>query len=176
MNKNNNSTLYKHYFDVEERRVRVCSWDNDDGARPNIPQSMMGTLMVDGGQKCRYVMYLTEENPQLYLDALIQKQQSKLKDYEDKVQVERDYLNVLIMASADYGYRDGEEYECSHCGKTFTFDEDTCEVYEGKAICGECYTNYYGFCNVCGVLHKYEDMNEEIICSACQKGGASSVC
>lgn len=176
MAKNKKLTLYKHYFDVEERKVRVCSWGDNNWARPYIPQSMIGTLMVDGGQKCIYVMYLEEENPQLYLDALIQRQQSKLKEYEDKAQVQRDYLNVLKMASADYGYRNGEEYECSHCGKTFAFDNDICSVYMGKPVCPDCSENHYGNCNGCGESFKFSEMNGDYLCKDCQKGGDSNGC
>lgn len=176
MAKNENLTLYKHYFDVEEKKVRVCSWSPNDGPRPNIPQSMMGTLMFDGGQKCRYVMYLTEENPQFYIETLLQKQQSKLKEYENRVQVERDYLNVLKMASADYRYRNGDKCECSHCGKPFVFDEFACAVYMGKPVCSDCSETYYGNCYGCGESFKFSEMNGDYLCKECQKGGDLNVC
>lgn len=65
----------------------------------------------------------------------------------------------------------GEEFVenaiCCHCGKTHYWDEETCEVYRNKFICSECYENHYGYCNECGELNKYTDMNEDIVCIGC---------
>lgn len=68
----------------------------------------------------------------------------------------------------------GKEIEpnavCCHCEKSFVWDEETGEIYQGKFVCPECYQHYYGNCNVCGELHKYEDMNDDIVCERCANG------
>ena len=61
----------------------------------------------------------------------------------------------------------GEEIICAHCGKKASWDDDTGEIYNGEFICAECYQVYYGFCDVCGKLHKYTDM-DEVVCEDCQ--------
>lgn len=66
------------------------------------------------------------------------------------------------------GVRENEVI-CSHCGKTFSFDEETCEIYRGKFICADCFQTYYGYCNECGKLHLYSDMNDDIVCKECEK-------
>ena len=67
----------------------------------------------------------------------------------------------------------GEEFvehaRCCHCGKVFPWDENVDEVYRGKFLCFDCFDMYYGFCNECGELNKYEDMNEDIVCKGCTK-------
>ena len=66
----------------------------------------------------------------------------------------------------------GQEYVenaiCCHCGKTHFWHEQVCEVYRGKFLCEDCYNKYYGFCNNCGELNKYIDMNENIVCKGCE--------
>lgn len=68
-------------------------------------------------------------------------------------------------------YYNGEDFvenaTCGHCGKQHDWDEETGEIYENKFICPDCYDNYYGYCNECGKLHKYKDMNDDIICKDC---------
>lgn len=56
---------------------------------------------------------------------------------------------------------------CGCCGNTHDWEDYSCEVYEGKFICSECYQNLFGFCNECDNLYRYEDMNEDIICKSC---------
>lgn len=84
----------------------------------------------------------------------------KLKiEYEDQ---ERSYrIDEWEMVSY------GEEIICSNCGKKTGWDDETGEIYNGEFICAECYQVEYGFCDVCGKLHKYEDMIE-VVCEDCQ--------
>lgn len=74
------------------------------------------------------------------------------------------------MANKEF-YKEQETVEnaiCCNCGKIHFWDEQTCEVYRGKFLCEDCYNIYFGFCNECGELNKYLDMNEEIICKGCE--------
>lgn len=57
---------------------------------------------------------------------------------------------------------------CCHCGKEHTWDAELCAIYQGRFVCEDCYNDYYGYCNECGTLHKYSDMNDEIVCHHCQ--------
>lgn len=58
---------------------------------------------------------------------------------------------------------------CGDCGKQFYFDDETCAIYRGDFICAECFQDKYGYCNECGELNKYSDMNEDIVCKGCEK-------
>ena len=62
-----------------------------------------------------------------------------------------------------------ENAKCCDCGKIFTWDEEVDEIYNDKYLCFECFDKKYGYCNECGELNKYSDMNEDIICKGCQK-------
>lgn len=79
----------------------------------------------------------------------------------------------MIKLNFNYDYKYGvemvENAVCCHCGKTHTWDEYNCAVYKGKYLCEDCYQDYYGYCNGCGELHKYSDMNEDIYCEKCNK-------
>lgn len=69
-------------------------------------------------------------------------------------------------------YNNEEEKEnaiCCNCGKVHTWFEDTCAVYNGEFLCEDCYNDYFGYCNNCGELFKYKDMNSEIICKGCEE-------
>lgn len=57
---------------------------------------------------------------------------------------------------------------CAHCGGTFYYSDEFCAIYRGDFICGKCYTDHYGYCNECGELNKYEDMNDDIVCKGCE--------
>lgn len=58
--------------------------------------------------------------------------------------------------------------KCCHCGKRHDWDVYEDSMYRGKTLCQTCYEEYYGFCNVCGDLYLYDDMNENNICGGCQ--------
>lgn len=62
-----------------------------------------------------------------------------------------------------------ETAQCHHCSNIFTWEEETCEVYEEKFLCSDCYDKYYGYCNECGELNLYSDMNDDIICKGCER-------
>ena len=75
-------------------------------------------------------------------------------------------------------FKAGSEYKgdftpdivrCCHCGEKFAFDVYSCEGYRGKTLCPNCYDRYYGYCNECGELNRYSDMDENIVCGGCQK-------
>lgn len=57
---------------------------------------------------------------------------------------------------------------CGDCGKKFFFDDETCVIYRGDFLCAECFQDKYGYCNVCGELNRYTDMNDEIVCKGCE--------
>lgn len=61
---------------------------------------------------------------------------------------------------------------CCNCGKKFLFDEYDCEIYRGKTLCTECFENDYGYCNECGELNRYSDMNDDIFCKVCSRENA----
>lgn len=61
-----------------------------------------------------------------------------------------------------------EDAVCCDCGKLHTWDEETCEVYRDKFLCDKCFQDKYGYCNVCGELNKYSDMNDDIVCKECE--------
>lgn len=86
---------------------------------------------------------------------------------------ERICVEIKDSVVKDYDYEQLPETiknaQCCHCGKIHEWDEDTCAVYQGKLLCADCYNDYYGFCNVCETLYKYEDMNDDIICKNCEK-------
>lgn len=50
--------------------------------------------------------------------------------------------------------------KCCNCGKFHDWDEETCEIYEDDYLCHDCFRDYFGYCNVCGELNRYTDMNE----------------
>lgn len=58
---------------------------------------------------------------------------------------------------------------CCNCGKKFTFDVEHCEIYRNKTLCSKCLELHYGYCNECGELNRYIDMNEDIVCGGCRK-------
>lgn len=76
---------------------------------------------------------------------------------------------AFIMGSRYLGGETQENAKCCHCGRTFLWDEYTCDIYRGKLLCSNCLDHYYGNCDICGELNKYEDMDEDIICKACKK-------
>ena len=57
---------------------------------------------------------------------------------------------------------------CTDCGKKFFFDDETCAIYRDGFLCAECYQDKYGYCNECGELNKYSDMNDDIVCKGCE--------
>lgn len=57
---------------------------------------------------------------------------------------------------------------CGDCGKKFFFDDETCALYRGDFLCDKCFQDKYGYCNECGELNKYTDMNDEIVCKGCE--------
>lgn len=63
--------------------------------------------------------------------------------------------------------KDGDTIVCSHCGEEFIYYEYETYFYRKKPICFNCFDLYYGFCNECGELNKYSDMNEDIVCRGC---------
>ena len=70
-------------------------------------------------------------------------------------------------------FYNGKEIEfnavCYHCGKDFGWDEYDGAVYRNKFLCQDCYDMYYVYCNGCGELNKYVDMDEDIYCKGCVK-------
>lgn len=82
---------------------------------------------------------------------------------------------VFVKPKTEYDYKKGPEYvenaKCCHCGKIHTWSAYTCAVYNGQFVCEDCYQDYFGYCNKCDMLHKYADMNDEIICKNCQEKG-----
>ena len=62
--------------------------------------------------------------------------------------------------------KNGDVIICSDCGEEFVYEEY--ETYKGRPICFNCFDLKYGFCNECGELNKYADMNEEIVCKGCE--------
>lgn len=65
-------------------------------------------------------------------------------------------------------YKDGEIAICGDCGKEFVFLEWETTFYKGKPLCSDCYDTKYGYCNECGELNLYSDMNEDIVCKGCE--------
>lgn len=61
-----------------------------------------------------------------------------------------------------------EDAVCWYCEKMHTWSEDTCDVYNGKYICSECFQENFSYCNECGELYFCEELNEYIICKDCQ--------
>ena len=58
---------------------------------------------------------------------------------------------------------------CSDCGKESFWSDEDCEMYMGEPLCENCFRKKYGYCNICGELNKYQDMNEDIECKGCCK-------
>lgn len=75
---------------------------------------------------------------------------------------------LILHYDYEYGVETVENAVCCHCGKVHTWDEYGCDIYQGKYLCKDCYQDYYGYCNKCGKLYKYSDMNDEIICQRCE--------
>lgn len=62
-----------------------------------------------------------------------------------------------------------ENSRCCNCGRKFTFDLEHSEIYRNKTLCPKCLEDHYGYCNECGELNRYVDMDENIVCGGCQK-------
>lgn len=60
-----------------------------------------------------------------------------------------------------------ENVKCIECGEIHNWDEYDCEVYNDDFLCAKCFQEKYGYCNICGELNKYSDMNENIECKEC---------
>lgn len=56
---------------------------------------------------------------------------------------------------------------CCECGEVHYWNEEDCEVYNGMFLCSKCFKEEYGYCNECGTLNKYIDMDENIVCKEC---------
>lgn len=56
---------------------------------------------------------------------------------------------------------------CVDCGRIHTWDEYDCEMYNNGFLCKECFEEKYGYCNLCGGLNKYSDMDCNIECKEC---------
>lgn len=56
---------------------------------------------------------------------------------------------------------------CTECGQVHFWDEYDCEVYNDDFLCRKCFQEKYGYCNICGELNKYSDMDENIECGGC---------
>lgn len=86
----------------------------------------------------------------------------------NKIKIIDIYEDEHIFNADEWACVCSEWATCSHCGKTFFYDGETCAIYRNTFICNECYQNYYGYCNECGELNKYTDMNEDIVCKGCE--------
>lgn len=62
---------------------------------------------------------------------------------------------------------------CPNCNKSFLFDEYNAHKYHGRVICPECFNFWFGYCNECGELFQYSEMNDDIVCKTCEKGGSA---
>lgn len=120
---------------------------------------------------------------------MIEKQESK-----EEIRIVFEDIRSLLRGKKAYSYKSGcYEYQveavefdkelsaiekkhlegketsvCCNCGEVFIFDEDTCEMYQEKPLCQDCYQVDYGYCNICGKLEKYTEMDlKEIICLDC---------
>lgn len=60
-----------------------------------------------------------------------------------------------------------ENARCCHCARKFVWNEYDGHVYRGKVLCPDCFDDHYGYCNECGKLNNYDDMNDDIICKGC---------
>ena len=61
----------------------------------------------------------------------------------------------------------GGKARCCNCGRAFKWDEYDCDIYRGKALCACCFDNEFGYCNECGELNRYSDMDDDICCKIC---------
>lgn len=92
------------------------------------------------------------------------------------VNIENGIIKV-IDTFADENCFDASEWECAcynavvccHCGRKFFFNIDTCDIYNNDFLCDKCLQDYYGYCNECGELNKYSDMNDDFVCKGCEK-------
>lgn len=76
---------------------------------------------------------------------------------------------AFIFGSVYEGKETQSNARCCHCARTFAWDDYTGDIYRGKLLCPECLCHFYGYCNSCGKLYKYADMDEDIICKGCRK-------
>lgn len=66
-------------------------------------------------------------------------------------------------------YKDMEIAVCCDCGEEFVFLEYETTFYKGKPLCFNCFDNKYGYCNECGELNPYNNMNGNIVCKECER-------
>ena len=78
------------------------------------------------------------------------------------------YKQQTILNTTEWSCVCSEYAVCCDCGKQFLFDDETCAIYRGDFLCSNCYQDKYGYCNECGELNKYADMNEDIVCKGCE--------
>lgn len=77
--------------------------------------------------------------------------------------------HFYFRTATEYRYQEEQENaKCCHCGKRHNWDAYEGSVYRGKLLCPDCYQDYYGYCNLCGELHLYSDMNDDILCNGCE--------
>ena len=60
-----------------------------------------------------------------------------------------------------------ENVVCCECKNIHNWDEVDCEIYRDNFLCKDCFEKKYGYCNECGELNKYEDMDLNIVCGGC---------
>lgn len=78
--------------------------------------------------------------------------------------------SFYFLAATEYQYQEEQKKaKCCHCGKKHEWNIYECAVYRGKLLCDDCYEDFYGYCNECGELYLYDDMNEDILCNSCEE-------
>lgn len=77
---------------------------------------------------------------------------------------------IYFLTATDYQYQEEHENaKCCHCGKRRNWNAYEGAVYRGKLLCSDCYDDHFGYCNECGELHLYSDMNDDIVCKPCEE-------
>lgn len=91
-----------------------------------------------------------------------------VKISDNKTKIIDIYKDERIYNNAEWICACEEYAVCAHCGKKFFYSGETCAIYREDFICNNCYQNHYGYCNKCGELNKYIDMNEDVVCEGCE--------
>lgn len=75
----------------------------------------------------------------------------------------------MMVDEKGYTMTNEKKSICPHCGKEFTIDPYDANIYRGQHICFDCFDRDFGYCNECGELYLYTDMNDDIICKKCEE-------